>query len=128
MKNLCDIHSYIGSHFIYQHIYLCVKCVFNTWYSCIKCTNLWMDELCTIFIINSSHVKFVMWWPRRKLIPPIFLGDRPIYNIQQNNLLKELLCHSIIWWKWWVVTSIVSSWSLALLSIRPCGLNVQAIL
>jgi hypothetical protein len=25
-----------------------------------KCTNLWMNELRTIFIINSSHAKFLM--------------------------------------------------------------------
>jgi hypothetical protein len=37
-----------------------VKRVFNAWCSFEKCTNLWMNELCTIFIINSSHVKFVM--------------------------------------------------------------------
>jgi hypothetical protein len=59
-RNLCDIRSFIGSYFICQHIYPCVKYVFNTWYSCVKCKNLWMDELCTIFIINLSHVKFVM--------------------------------------------------------------------
>jgi hypothetical protein len=60
MKNLCDNHSFIGSYFIHQHIYPCVKHVFNAWYLCAKCTNLWMNELYTIFIINSSHVKFVV--------------------------------------------------------------------
>jgi hypothetical protein len=53
MQNLCDIHSFIGSYFIHQHINPCLKCVFSAWYSCKKCTNLWMNELLTIFIINS---------------------------------------------------------------------------
>jgi hypothetical protein len=60
MRNLCYICSFIGLYFICQHIYLCVKHVFNAWYLCVKCTNLWMNELCTTFIINLSHVKFVM--------------------------------------------------------------------
>jgi hypothetical protein len=59
MKNPSDIRSFIGSYFIYQHIYPCVKLIFNAWYSCKNCTNLWMNELHTIFIINSSHAKFV---------------------------------------------------------------------
>ncbi len=57
---ICVICSFIGSYFIHQHIYPCVKFVFNTWYSCVKCTKLWMNKFCMIFIINSSHVKFVM--------------------------------------------------------------------
>ncbi len=61
MQNLCDIRLFIGSYFICQHIYLCVKHVFNAWYSCVKCTKLWMNEFYTIFIINLSYVKFVMW-------------------------------------------------------------------
>jgi hypothetical protein len=60
MRNSCDICSLIGSYFIHQNIYLCVKSVFNTWYSCIKCTNLWMNKFCMIFIINLLHVKFVI--------------------------------------------------------------------
>ncbi len=60
IQNLCDIHSFISSYFIYQHIYPCVKCVFNAWYLCVKCINLWMNKLCMIFIINLSHAKFVM--------------------------------------------------------------------
>jgi hypothetical protein len=60
MKNLGDNHSFIGSYFIHQHIYPCVEHVFNAWYLCVKCTNLWMNEFYTIFIINSLHVKFVM--------------------------------------------------------------------
>jgi hypothetical protein len=60
MQNPCDIHSFIGSYFIYQHIYPCVKHVFNAWYSHVKYTNLWMNKLCMIFIINSWHVEFVM--------------------------------------------------------------------
>ncbi len=30
MQKSCDICSFIGSYFICQHIYLCVKPVFNT--------------------------------------------------------------------------------------------------
>jgi hypothetical protein len=59
MLNLSDIHSFIGSYFIHQHIYLYVKHVFNIWYSCVKCTNLWMKFFCTIFII-LLHVKFLV--------------------------------------------------------------------
>jgi hypothetical protein len=62
MWNLCDIHSFIGLYFIHQHIYMCVKCVFNALYLCVQCMNLWINELCTIFIINSLYVKFVISW------------------------------------------------------------------
>jgi hypothetical protein len=55
MRNQCDIHSFINSYFICQHIYPCVKRVFNAWYLCVKCMNLWMNDLHTTFIINSSH-------------------------------------------------------------------------
>jgi hypothetical protein len=58
MQNLCDICSITSSYFIHQHIYLCVKHVFNTWYSCIKCTNLRMNEFQKIFM--WWHAKFVM--------------------------------------------------------------------
>jgi hypothetical protein len=55
-------HSFIHRFVFYlSHIYSCVKHVFNIWYLCAKCTNLWMNELCTISIINLSHVKFVMY-------------------------------------------------------------------
>ncbi len=64
MRNSCDICSFICSYFICQHFYSCVKCVFNVWYSCVKCINPWINELCTIFIINSSHVKFVINNPK----------------------------------------------------------------
>ncbi len=60
MQNSCDIHSFINSYFIRQANYSCVKHVFNAWYSCMKCMNLWMNKLYTIFIINSLHVKFVV--------------------------------------------------------------------
>jgi len=61
MWNLCEIHSFIGSYFIQQYVYSCMKCVFNAWYLFVKYTNLWMDEFCMIFIINSLHdVKFEM--------------------------------------------------------------------
>jgi hypothetical protein len=60
-KNSCDIHSFIGSYFIRQNIHPCVKRVFNAWYSCVKCTNLWMNEFHTIFILNSSHGKFAKY-------------------------------------------------------------------
>jgi hypothetical protein len=64
--NLLEDVKFVGHLFIHRfvlhcrHIYLCVKCVFNAWHSCIKCMNLWMNELHIVFIINSSHVKFVM--------------------------------------------------------------------
>ncbi len=41
MQKSCDIRSFIGSYFIYQHIYFCVKHVFNTWYSHV---NVWTYE------------------------------------------------------------------------------------
>jgi hypothetical protein len=53
-------HSFIGLYFIHQHNYMCVKHVFNAWYSYVKCTNLWMNELCMIFVISASHAKFVI--------------------------------------------------------------------
>ncbi len=59
MWNLCDICSFISSHFICQYIYRCVKCVFNAWYSCVKCTNLWMDKLCTISLL--IHCMLNLW-------------------------------------------------------------------
>jgi hypothetical protein len=59
MQNSCDIHLFIGSYFIRQYIYPCVKCVFNAWYFCLNCMNLWMNKLHMIFIINSSHAKFM---------------------------------------------------------------------
>ncbi len=62
MWNLCDIRSFIGLYFIHQHIYMCVKCVFSALYSRVKCMNLWINELHTIFIINSLYVKFVINW------------------------------------------------------------------
>jgi hypothetical protein len=49
---MCDIHSF--------HIYLYVKYIFNAWYSYVQYMNLWINELHMIFIINSSHAKFVM--------------------------------------------------------------------
>jgi len=58
--NLCDIHSFIGLYFIYQHIRMYFKHVFNTWNSYVKFMNLWMDKLLMIFIINSLHIKFMM--------------------------------------------------------------------
>jgi len=44
IKILCDILSFICFYFIRQNIYSCVKCVFNTWYLCVKCTNPWMKN------------------------------------------------------------------------------------
>jgi hypothetical protein len=50
MQNSYDIRSFIRvSNMFSMHDILCVKC-----------TNLWMNKLCTIFIINLSHVKFMM--------------------------------------------------------------------
>jgi hypothetical protein len=61
MWNSYDIGSFIGSYFIRAHIHLCIKCVFNAWYSYAKCMNLWMNKLHMIFIINLLNVKFGMW-------------------------------------------------------------------
>jgi hypothetical protein len=44
----------------YHFIYLCVKYVFNARYLCTKCSNLWMNKLCTISSIKSSNAIFVM--------------------------------------------------------------------
>jgi hypothetical protein len=73
MQNLCDIHLFIFLYFIHQHIYPCVKCVFNASYLCIKCMKLWMNKLCMIFIFNSSYVKFVMQELRISFRNSIFL-------------------------------------------------------
>jgi len=59
-----DIHSFIGSYFICEHFYACVKCILNVRYLCVKCMNLQINKLCTIFIINSSHAKFVIKNPK----------------------------------------------------------------
>jgi hypothetical protein len=82
------IHSFIGLYFICQHIYPCIKCVFNVWYSCVKCMHLWMDEFHTIFIINLSHVKF--WWflfvvafmhhNKNPHCPPMFFPFRGLFH------------------------------------------------
>ncbi len=54
-------HSFIHrSYFIHQHIYSCVKHVFNAWYLCVKCTNLEMNKFHMVFIINTPHAKFVI--------------------------------------------------------------------
>jgi hypothetical protein len=53
------IHRFI-LHFICQHIYSCVKRVFNAWCLCVKSMNLWMNELHMIFNVNLSCAKFVM--------------------------------------------------------------------
>jgi hypothetical protein len=55
------IHSFIGSYFIHQHIFPCVKHVFNAWYSYVKCTNLWMDEL-HIFSSLIHHMLNLRCW------------------------------------------------------------------
>ncbi len=63
-------HSFIHWFVLFcQHIYPYIKHVFNAWYSCVKCTNLWMNEFCMIFIINLLHVKFVLniEWNIRKI-------------------------------------------------------------
>ncbi len=51
---------FISLYFTRKHIYSSVKYIFNAWHSCVQYMNLWMNELHMIFIINSSHVKFVM--------------------------------------------------------------------
>jgi hypothetical protein len=90
MWNSCDIHSFIGLYFICQHIYLCVKHVFDAWYSCVKCTNSWMNELCTIFIINSSHAKFVIWW-NKHLTFWNFITTCPCYKVWNNKLFVHIV-------------------------------------
>jgi hypothetical protein len=52
-------HSFIHRFVLHSptHLSMCWTC-FHAQYSCEKCTNLWMNELQMIFIINSSHVKF----------------------------------------------------------------------
>jgi hypothetical protein len=51
---------FIGLYFIHQQIYSYVKHVFNAWYLCLNCMNLWINELHMVFIINSSQAKFVI--------------------------------------------------------------------
>jgi hypothetical protein len=56
----CEIRvKFIDLYFIHQHIYSCVKHVFNTWYLCEKCTNLWMNELCIISLL--THHMLNLW-------------------------------------------------------------------
>jgi hypothetical protein len=91
MRNPCDICSFKGSYFICWHIYVCVKCVFNAWYSCEKCTNLRMNELCTIFIIYSSQVK--LWCTRLFQDLNAILFKLTFKNIEGsycNNLIDHL--------------------------------------
>jgi len=101
--NSCVIRSFINSYFICQHICLCVKCVFNILYSYVKCTNLWMNKLCTIFIINLSHVKFmttpqklelfskmqkerkIAWGPLKPYLKKLEVKVSPLLKIRQNN-------------------------------------------
>ncbi len=98
MWNLCNIYSFIGLYFIYQHIYPCLKHVFNVCYSCVKCMNLWMNELRMIFIINCM---LSLWWQ----------------DFDQTQILKILACLSKMLllhngsspWRWW--------------SIQPCQLH-----
>jgi len=65
MRNLFDICLFISSYFICQHIYFYVIFVFNAWYSYVKHTNVWTNEFCMIFIINFSHVKFVIHFSKK---------------------------------------------------------------
>ncbi len=41
-------------------LYICVKHVFNTWYLCMKCMDLWMNEFCTISLLN--HCMPNLWY------------------------------------------------------------------
>ncbi len=117
MRNPCDIHPFIGLYFIHWHIYLCVKLVFNAWYLCVKCMNLWMNELCTIFIINSFHAKFVMYathnaiicealwhWPQElminfKLMGKLFASVLPI----QRCVLDPIYAQFTIGMSWLLI-------------------------
>jgi len=90
MSNLSDIHSFIGSYFIHQHIYLCVKRVFNAWHLCIKCMNVWMNKLHTIFIINFLHFKFVT-------IPPSHVAFGTTYATWHLGLKPCHVSHTL--WK-----------------------------
>jgi hypothetical protein len=54
------IYDIMNGQTSYHFIYLCVTYVFNAWYLCMKCTNLRMNKLCTIFSMKSSNVNFVM--------------------------------------------------------------------
>jgi hypothetical protein len=59
MSNLSDIHSFIGSYFIHQHIYLCVKRVFNAW--TYEWTNFTQFSLLIFCILNLWLYHLAMW-------------------------------------------------------------------
>ncbi len=93
MQNSYDICSFINSYFIRQHIYPCVKCVFNTWYSCVKCTNPWMNKLRMIFIINLLHGKFLI-----NMMLVVFLWDDECSWASRVGELAQFLafsCHVV---------------------------------
>jgi hypothetical protein len=100
MWNSCDIFSFICS-FHPSTNYLHVKCVFNTWYSCVKCTNLWMNKFHMIFIINSSHGKFVMIISYSWLPTKIYHKNLMIWIFFQNmaNLGFFFSWKSFVWIK-----------------------------
>jgi len=83
MWNLCGICLFKNLYFICQHIYLFVIFVFNAWHSYVRRINVWMNKFCMIFIINFSHVKFVIHfsklfqWPKNDL----FLTRFSIWNV-----------------------------------------------
>jgi hypothetical protein len=59
-QNLCDICSFIGSYFIHQHIYLCVKCVFNAWYLYVKCANYEWINFARFSLLICCMLN--LWW------------------------------------------------------------------
>jgi hypothetical protein len=119
MQNSCDILSFIDLYFIYQHIYLYIKCVFNAWYLCVKCMNLWMNEFDMISIVNSSHAKVLMlwcvrWWMRPNNIwfisPPLYVTSN-CWNCQTifiwlfflDFLLIKMFCYCISFLDIWFI-------------------------
>ncbi len=67
MQNTCDICSFVGVYFMHQHIYPCVKHVFNTWYWHVKCSYVntlpicqrcfqCMILVCKMFIHQHIHL------------------------------------------------------------------------
>jgi len=64
--NLLEDAKFVWHLFIYRFVLhlsthlSSVTHVFNARYSCVKCTNLWMNELCMVFVINASHAKFLI--------------------------------------------------------------------
>ncbi len=101
----CKIHVTLFVHrFVLHpltHLSMCQMC-FQHMIFMRKCMNLWMNELCTIFIINSSHAKFVMYAPSKVIHWNIastvclfvcFCSFQPLLKILNTYVIK---CLSII--------------------------------